>query len=167
MTGKQATSRPWYKEPWPWLLLAGPAAVVVAGIATAVIALRSDDGLVADDYYRQGLAINRLLERDRRARELDIAALARFAGRQVQVQVTGASGPLLRLRLVHPTRAGADAEAILISAGGGIYTGKWSREPSLAGNERGRLVIEDASGGWRITGIWNGRENAARLGPSG
>ena len=26
--------KPWYREPWPWLLMSGPAAVLVAGAAT-------------------------------------------------------------------------------------------------------------------------------------
>lgn len=38
-----------------WLVLGGPLAVVVAGILTAVIAMRAPDPLVAEDYYRRGL----------------------------------------------------------------------------------------------------------------
>ena len=50
--GRNASPRkPWYREPWPWIIMAGPATVVVAGVATAVIAFRGADGLVADDYY--------------------------------------------------------------------------------------------------------------------
>src|SRR3954470_9953714 len=44
-----------------WLLIAGPLLVVVASLATAWIAYRSDDGLVASDYYKRGLLINRIL----------------------------------------------------------------------------------------------------------
>ena len=57
-------SGPWYREPWPWLLMLGPAIVVVAGLYTAILAVRSDDGLVATDYYRQGLEINKKLSRE-------------------------------------------------------------------------------------------------------
>ena len=55
---------PWYREPWPWLLMAGPVTVIIAGGFTAWLAVTSSDGLVADDYYKQGLAINQTLERD-------------------------------------------------------------------------------------------------------
>ncbi len=41
---------PWYREPWPWLLMSGPATVIVAGIYTSVLAFSGTDGLVADDY---------------------------------------------------------------------------------------------------------------------
>jgi len=40
---------------------------VVAGLATAVIAVRTADGLVAEDYYRRGVDINRRLTREERA----------------------------------------------------------------------------------------------------
>lgn len=39
---------PWYRHPWPWLLMLGPAVVVVAGITTLVIAIATADVLVSD-----------------------------------------------------------------------------------------------------------------------
>ena len=53
------TSAPWWRHGHVWLLVAGPAAVVVAGIATFVIALSSPDPVVAEDYYRRGMEIGR------------------------------------------------------------------------------------------------------------
>lgn len=52
---------PWYRHRWPWLLMAGPGTVLVAGAITTWIAFASADGLVADDYlnashYRFGAA---------------------------------------------------------------------------------------------------------------
>ena len=61
------TPKPWYREPWPWILMSGPAVVVVAALATAVIAVRTADGLVAEDYYRRGVDINKRLTREERA----------------------------------------------------------------------------------------------------
>ena len=52
---------PWWKHGYVWLLIAGPATVVVAGFATAWIALKSPDPLVESDYYRRGIEINRTL----------------------------------------------------------------------------------------------------------
>lgn len=52
---------PWWKYGHVWMLIAGPVAVIVAGIATAVIAIRSPDPLVAEDYYRRGIEINKTL----------------------------------------------------------------------------------------------------------
>ena len=42
--------RPWYREPWPWIVIAGPAAVAVAGAITIWLAVNNADDLVIDDY---------------------------------------------------------------------------------------------------------------------
>ncbi|HRJ64128.1 MAG TPA: FixH family protein, partial [Brevundimonas sp.] len=47
--------------------MSGPGLVVIAGVVTAWIAFSGADGLVADDYYKQGLGINRTIARDARA----------------------------------------------------------------------------------------------------
>lgn len=55
-------STPWWKFGHVWLVIAGPAVVVVAGFVTLFIALSWPDPVVADDYYRQGIEINKTLE---------------------------------------------------------------------------------------------------------
>ena len=54
-------SGPWWKHGHVWLLISGPAVVVVAGFTTAWIALKSPDPVVEADYYRRGIEINRTL----------------------------------------------------------------------------------------------------------
>ncbi|WP_119156661.1 FixH family protein [Caldimonas tepidiphila] len=54
-------SGPWWREPMMWLVLGGPSLVIVAGVATTVIAIRQPDPVVAEDYYRRGLEINKTL----------------------------------------------------------------------------------------------------------
>jgi hypothetical protein len=49
---------PWYRQRWPWILMSGPAIVVVAGAITTWIAFATADTLVVDDYYRRGVSIN-------------------------------------------------------------------------------------------------------------
>jgi uncharacterized protein len=62
---KPQDSAPWWKHGHVWLVIAGPAVVVVASIVTAVIAIRTDDPVVEADYYRRGIEINKTLARDR------------------------------------------------------------------------------------------------------
>ena len=103
------TIRAWYREPWPWLLMAGPATVVVAGVITTVIAFRTSDGLVAEDYYKQGLAVNRLLAREKRAEAIGASATVQFSptreGVQVMLEALAQLPATLKLVLVHPARA--------------------------------------------------------------
>jgi uncharacterized protein len=54
-------SLPWYRYGLVWMVIAGPAIVVVAALATGYIAMRGADPVVDADYYRHGLAINKTL----------------------------------------------------------------------------------------------------------
>ena len=65
----------WYKEPWLLLVVGGPLIVVCASIFTGILAWRGSDKVVAEDYYKQGLMINKDLQRDAKARELQLSAV--------------------------------------------------------------------------------------------
>ncbi len=56
MTEATTTAQPlpWWRHGLVWMIVGGPALVVVAGIATFVIAARSPDPLVPHDSYRFG-----------------------------------------------------------------------------------------------------------------
>jgi len=58
-------NRPWWKFGLVWMIIAGPALVVIAGIATVWIAVRTPDPVVAEDYYRRGVEINKTLAAQR------------------------------------------------------------------------------------------------------
>ena len=137
---------PWYKEPWPWILMSGPAAVVVAGLFTAWLAVRSSDGLVSDDYYKRGLAVNRVLARERAAERLGVHASFERDTRSIRVQLEGAAPPALFLRLVYAPRAGYDLRLRLEPQGAGRYqTGLPALRPG-----HWRLILEDPRGEWRL-----------------
>lgn len=61
-TDKQATGAPWWKFGHVWMVVAGPAIVIVAGFVTLWLAVRTPDPVVAEDYYRRGVEINKTLE---------------------------------------------------------------------------------------------------------
>jgi hypothetical protein len=64
MTNDNANA-PWWKHGHVWLVISGPAAVVVAALLTAWIAAVGQDPLVDEDYYRRGVEINKQLAKDR------------------------------------------------------------------------------------------------------
>lgn len=156
---------PWYRHRWPWLFMSGPAIVVVAGVITMVIAFRTSDGLVEDDYYKQGLAINKMLERDAGARAMGLGATVRFGAGNGRVRVAIDSGDTgagaLRLKLLHPTRAGLDQVVDLVQIAPGLWEG------ALTPPARGlwRLQLDTPDGGWRIGGDWQSGADGAVLRP--
>lgn len=54
--------QPWWKFGHVWLVIAGPAIVVVAGFITFAIAARAPDPVISPDYYRKGVEINQTLQ---------------------------------------------------------------------------------------------------------
>ena len=165
MTTSRAAN-PWYREPWPWLLMSGPALVIVAGVATTVIAVKTSDGVVADDYYKQGLGINRTLARDARAAALHLSAAVQFNEQRtgVRVRISGEAAPdALTFTLVHPTRAGGDQAVTLAQVAPGLYEGAIA--PPRAGTWR--LRLEDTRATWRLTRTWRTGDAAVTVAAAG
>ena len=163
MVPASAAGVPWYREPWPWILMSGPAAVLVAGAVTTWIAFATSDGLVAQDYYKQGLAVNRVLEREESAARLGLTARVEFSGDRHRVSVTldGAEPGELSVRLTHATRAGFDQALRLARVGERRYEAAVPRELPPG---RWNVHIEAPKGAWRLAGEWSGREPSFSLG---
>lgn len=146
-------AKPWYREPWPWLLMAGPAAVAVAGAVTVWLAVATSDGPVADDHHNGALATSQSLARDRVAAALAYRArLSLGADGRVRVALVGghALPEVLTLRLTHPTRAGLDRVLRLERRGAGAYEGTLMLPPAV----RWLVALGDEAGTWRLTGEW-------------
>ncbi len=141
---------PWYRQFWPWFLILLPASVVVAAVATLVIANRGADDLVVDEYYKNGLAINRQLEKKQRAETLGIAADLVVDGRSVVVQTRGpVQSDTLQLRLSHPLEADRDFSVALEDFGSGIYRGTLQQPVAL----RWHWILQSAGDEpWRLDG---------------
>ena len=160
-----AHANPWYRNRWPWLLMAGPALVVIAGFATAWLAWTTDDGVVADDYYKRGLVINRQLERSVRGEALGIGAVLEVtpAG-AVRLRLSGIADaalapPTVRARLTNATRAGSDQVALLERGADGAYTGRIAPLP------RGRWLVSVETEAWRLPTVEvGGAVDEVRLG---
>ncbi len=127
--------------------MSGPAAVILAGSATMWIAFASADGLVADDYYKQGLAINKRLAKEDEADRRGISADVHLAPDRLRIELHGEAPPALFVQLAHATRAGYDQRLRLAPVAPGTY------EAQLGGDlPRGHwhVIIEDPRGAWRI-----------------
>ena len=93
------------------MVIAIPAAAVIAGAVMLVLANATWDGLVADDYYQRGMQINQSLARDSEAARLGLGAILAFpAPGVVEARLTGAAavlgGDRLNLRFARAARGG-------------------------------------------------------------
>lgn len=151
--------QPWYRTGWVWFLIGIPATSVVLGVVMLWLAVSGADTLVADDYYKEGRAINQRLEKDQKAIDLgvtlkpSITALPNGAQR-IQVIFNANPGTVtpefIRLRLAHPTLDRMDIHATLqaeskgryVSVVPGIAPGKWYAQ------------LEDDTSSWRVKTEW-------------
>lgn len=57
-------SGPWWREPWPWILMAGPALAIIGCIITIVLAMQSfSDQAIDDGGVKQGLVVTKQIEK--------------------------------------------------------------------------------------------------------
>lgn len=143
--------KPWYRQFWPWFIMALPATAVVAGLTTVGIAVVNQDSVVRDDWYKEGKAINQSLERDSVATRLGLAAdvkLDDLTGEvRVQLRQRGdaALPEQLTLYFQHPTQAGADQQ-LKLTRRDGEYRGQ------LPHALQGRFYVELGTPEWRLLG---------------
>lgn len=55
-------ARPWWKEPYVWLVISGPVSAVLACAVTAVYILQGPDAVVSENHYREGVEISRQIQ---------------------------------------------------------------------------------------------------------
>jgi hypothetical protein len=146
--------RPARREPWVWLVIGIPALTVVAGLITWWIAAQRADSDVADNHYKRGLSINRVLERERLALQWGVGARVELdASGLLVVRVHAqADAPLtetLQLHLTHPVQARNDHRIVLILGPDGTYRGQVKETIRQFPGQWG-VAIEGP--GWRIPG---------------
>ena len=140
--------KPWYKQFWPWALIALPVLTMFKAAHTIYIMNLQKPDLVVDDYYAEGKAINMNLAKYREAASRNLQANILIAANKAIVRFE--SNPILdaklKLRFVHNTVAAQDFEVQAERSGENLYvaelpstlTGKWN------------LVVDDASEQWKL-----------------
>lgn len=150
-SGGTREQKPWYLQPWVWLLIALPATAVIGGMVSLYLAITTSDGLVVDDYYTRGKAINRDLARDRAAQSHRLEA--RFdldiAGNRVTLTLLSPDyvpPREARLAFLHPTQPGHDQRIMLERIGEGQYAGV------IGELGRGKWYVQLEADDWRLSG---------------
>ncbi len=143
-------TRPWYREPMVWLIIAIPLSSVIYGTFFLIVSITSFDGMVVDDYYKVGKQINRELKRDKAALAHGLTAQIMVENKTVTVFITANQDytppPALEIRFLYSTRADIDKETFVELISPGIYKG------SITELEAGRWNVQIASDDWRLLG---------------
>lgn len=166
---KREDTKPWYRQFWPWFIIALPASSVVAGLTTVWISMQTTDSLVvhAEDGVRK--AADRRTSAKRLAAELGLAAIVDIDPRSGAVAAVMRSGDLevvpasLEFELSHPAFAERDQVITLNKAmpdadGNPVWVGHIVTVPE------GRFYAVLKSGDtWRLSADWQGETSLVML----
>lgn len=149
---------PWYRHRWPWLLMIGPVAVLIAGAITIWISFSGADALVVDDYYKQGKAINQDLRRDVVAARRGLTASLQYdaANGYVAGRLEGMGKPAtLLVQVLHPTVPEKDVRRIVAVDSNGNF----AFPLPLLDRANWTVQLEDQDKQWRLQGSWRWPEH--------
>jgi hypothetical protein len=141
--------RPWYQQAWPWFLISLPASAVIGGIITLMLAVKSPNALVVDDYYKEGLAINQEKHRLATADTMAMAGLLRSDGKQLTLSLTSqpaVTEQALTLSIIHSTRADLDRELTLQR----MTDGRYAADLPMLPPGSWYLRLQAGDGSWQI-----------------
>lgn len=173
--------KPWYREPLVWLVIALPAAAVIAGISTVFIANNSSDSLVVDGFQKVGLIAQRESAADRKAMAMGLVAIVsidresgQLTARMETAKDAGFDSRKITVSLHHPTRRDMDRYTTLELDSSGLYRG------NIGDTADGRWYIQlegqasdqaDNGGAnidkWRLSGRIDARQELVTLGKLG
>lgn len=122
-------TKPWYKQFWPWFIIAIPGASVIMGISLVYVATQNKVSLVKDDYYKEGKAINQRIDKLVKARQLGLTATLSFSRETGDFTVTipqldDTAPASITLSLIHPTLEARDETITLVKAPNQSYWAK-------------------------------------------
>ena len=155
-------TKPWYRQFWPWFIMALPAASVVAGLTTLWISMQTTDSLVVRSDDGVKIATDRHINAERLATQLDLAALVKIDSTTGAVLAAMQSGDLadvpaaIEFELLHPAFANRDLsitlnKAMPDAAGNPVWVGHFVTVP----NERFYAVLKSGDD-WRLSAEWQG-----------
>lgn len=125
ITDSNKSSTPAYKEPWFWFLMAPLFGVFIMGFTMLYLSISTNDGVIVDNFYKDGLAINAREEQDSYARELHLTAQLRLDQTLANIQVKGELTELpdsIWLHIIYPTKESRDIK-VPLQRSGDIFTG--------------------------------------------
>lgn len=144
--------KPWFKQFWPWFLIAVPLSSFIVGFVVIRFATNTTDSLVVDDYYKEGRAINANLDKEEHARYLNITSDLTIKDGAIAVKFHSGipqDGNALKLSFYHVTLQDKDISLLLSRDASGIYRG--FVDDSLAGKWRVTLTPHDEQ--WKIQNV--------------
>ena len=141
-------AKPWWKEPWPWIVIALPGSMVVIGFLLLGIAVKHGDDVVNAHPYERGLAVGQVIMKAREARAMHLQGNLSAKDGVITLRLPDAvNDATIELHLEHPFRARFDINTVLHRVAPGIYEAK-------APLQDVQYQAQVQTGTWSLSGRW-------------
>jgi len=152
---------PWYKQFWPWVLVALPLSSVIAGLSTLYIAVVNQDSLVIEKWNKDGkatysdnsrfkaaekLGLSGQLKIDYLTGEVFLQLLSRVEESKKKNEPGYTYPDILFLGIIHPTQAKKDQNIHLTKVTDNNYRGQMDHQ--IEANRA--LFLSDSDESWQI-----------------
>ncbi|KKO46661.1 FixH family protein [Arsukibacterium ikkense] len=144
----QLDTKPWYKQVWPWILIAIPVVTALRAIYAVVLMQQNPPSMVVDDYYQAGKNINLQLSKYREAALRNLNATVLIAGNRAVVRFAenAVLDDSIHLDFYHPTLAEQDFAVDAKRSGELLYVATLPLTPT----GRWRINVTDDSKQWKL-----------------
>ncbi|MCU4674530.1 FixH family protein [Catenovulum sp. 2E275] len=147
----QSSTSPWYKEPWPWVLI---AIILIPMLVAAVrLSIYNDYKveMVVDDYYKKGKSINQEFAREKLAKTYNLSALVNFTEHNIVLDLNhNEQAPEIASLIIsfyHSTQGFKDFNLMATARADGKFTAVLP-EKDLSG--KWQLTLEPHDKRWKI-----------------
>ncbi len=152
--------KPWYKEPWPFILISITGLGVVAGSTLAFIGLSNPPEIVSGDFEQLGRGLTDTNVRTAQARSLGLSGVLHMDGSQARLELraidpAGLPDSLL-VQFQHPASSDQDRMLVVRRQAEGLYAGALDESP----HPRSRIVVADLPQSWWLAGRLYGQAAA-------
>lgn len=144
-------TKPWYKYPWVWVLIAIPIISIILSFSMLWTAISHKDAEVDDDWYKKGKAVTQDFARDDYASALTLSANFSIEANNAIISMVSPYNldqntlpATLTLAFSHPTDAKRDLTLTLQKQADGRYIGALNQSLS------GRYYLTLSSAVWRL-----------------
>lgn len=151
MSDTEFDEGPWYKQFWLWFMLVPLGVLMTGSFYLLYVSIVTNDGVVVDNYYRDGKGYVVRKEEDAFARAMDLNAKVFWSDDTIKIKLNGDLTPppeTLELLIIFPTAQQYDVYVELKHRGLGEYIGTLPEQ--VSGRRMLQLHPIDADTDWRL-----------------
>ena len=153
---QETPANPWYKEPWPFILVSITGLGVVAGSTLAVIGFSNPPEIVSGQFGSLAKFVTEDSARVDQARALGLSGRLALEGNEVVLTISALDAASLPEQLMvqfqHPATSAGDSVALLSRTSRSDKRGQYRGSYAVPPHARAHVSVTDLNQSWALAG---------------